>query len=133
VTALLDANMLIAVTDVDHVHHDLSRRWLRTWTEDFATCPVTHGALVRFILRSGGSAGDAMSVVRGVQNSPRHEFWPDELSYEQVDLRGVVGHRQVTDAYLAALARSRTARLATLDRALATLWSDVAVLVGAPR
>jgi len=39
------------------------------------------------------------------------------------------GQRQVTDAYLAALARVRSGRLATFDRGLAALHADVAFLV----
>ncbi|MGY1709513.1 hypothetical protein ACI8AC_08390 [Geodermatophilus sp. SYSU D00758] len=41
----------------------------------------------------------------------------------------MVGHKQVTDAYLAGLARSRDGRLATLDRTLAALHDDAAVLL----
>jgi uncharacterized protein len=37
---------------------------------------------------------------------------------------GIVGHRQVTDAYLAHLARSYSTRLATFDQALAKLHED---------
>jgi predicted nucleic acid-binding protein len=44
-------------------------------------------------------------------------------------VQGIVGHRQVTDAYLAQLARSRGARLATFDKAVARLHADVADLV----
>jgi uncharacterized protein len=46
-----------------------------------------------------------------------------------VRLDGVIGHRQVTDAYLAELARRREARLATFDKGLAALHADVAELV----
>ena len=42
---------------------------------------------------------------------------------------GLIGHRQITDAYLAQLAQARGARLATFDRALASLHSDIADLV----
>jgi uncharacterized protein len=42
---------------------------------------------------------------------------------------GIVGHRQVTDAYLAQLARAHGSRLATFDLALAKLHHDVAELV----
>ncbi len=45
-----------------------------------------------------------------------------------VDLRSVVG-RQVTEAYLAALARARSGRLATLDRGVVAVHPDVADLV----
>jgi predicted nucleic acid-binding protein len=60
---------------------------------------------------------------------PRHEFWPGKYSFQAVSMRGVVGHRQVADAYLAHLARARDARLATFDRGLAKLHDDVADLV----
>jgi uncharacterized protein len=43
----------------------------------------------------------------------------------------VLGHRQVTDAYLAALARHHHGKLATFDKGLAALHSDVAVALTA--
>ncbi len=130
--ALLDANVLIALTDVDHVHHGAARRWLTAWDGKVATCPITEGALVRWVLRGGGTADDAREALEVLQSSDRHEFWPDALPFREVALHGVVGHRQVTDAYLAALARSRGGRLVTLDRSLAHLHADVAVQVDVP-
>jgi toxin-antitoxin system PIN domain toxin len=131
VTVLLDANVLTALTVTDHIHHEVVEGWFVERSEPFATCPVTQGALVRLLLRNGSGARDAIEVVRGLRAADGHEFWPDELSYDAVDMRGVVGHKQVTDAYLAGLARSRSGRLATLDRALAVLHDDVALLVDA--
>jgi len=46
-----------------------------------------------------------------------------------INWRGVLGHRQVTDAYLAGLARKQKGRLATLDEGLAALHEDVAELI----
>ena len=128
-TVLLDANVLIAATVTDHVHHDLMEDWLTGAAESFATCPLTQGALVRFLLRGGATAREALEVVSGLRASEAHEFWPDALPYDDIDMRGVVGHKQVTDAYLAGLARARGGRLATLDRGLAALHDDVAVLL----
>lgn len=128
-TVLLDANALIALTVSDHVHHDLAENWFTQRSEPFATCPVTQGALVRFLLRAGGTAHQALDVVRALRAADGHEFWPDGLGYDDIDMRGVVGHRQVTDAYLAGLTRSRGGRLATFDRALAVLHDDVAVFL----
>jgi predicted nucleic acid-binding protein len=48
-----------------------------------------------------------------------------------VFLAGVVGHRQVTDAHLAGLARRRGSRLVTLDQGLAALHPDATVLLSA--
>ncbi|MCL2423723.1 MAG: PIN domain-containing protein [Micrococcales bacterium] len=130
-TVLLDANVLIALTVADHVHHDAATAWRDALDEPYATCPVVQGALVRFALREGASADDAQRLLADLESDPHHEFWPDDLPYSAVQTAGVIGHRQVTDAYLAQLARSRSAHLATCDRGLAALHSDVAVLIDA--
>lgn len=128
-TVLLDANVLIALVVAEHVHHDAAAEWLVSSDTGFATCPATQGSLVRFLLRADQSAAAARDVVAAIARSDRHEFWPDSVSFEDVEFGGVVGHRQVTDAYLAQLARTRRGRLATLDSGLAHLHSDVAVLI----
>jgi uncharacterized protein len=129
VTALLDANVLIALVVAEHVHHDAAADWLALSDTRFATCPITQGSLVRFLVRMGQSAAAARDVVSAVENAKGHEFWPDSVSFSDVEVGGVVGHRQVTDAYLAQLARSHSGQLATLDNGLAHLHSDVAVLI----
>jgi uncharacterized protein len=129
VTVLLDANLLIALLVDDHVHHSAAESWLVDLSGNFATCPITQGSLVRLLIREGQSATAARSVVSGTVADPRHEFWPDDLPYTDVPVAGIVGHRQVTDAYLAQLARARGGRLGTFDHALAQLHNDVADLV----
>jgi uncharacterized protein len=129
VTTLLDANVLVALVVAEHVHHDAAADWLSTSDAAFATCPITQGSLVRFLLRTGQPATAARDVVGALKSASRHEFWPDSVSFADVEIAGVVGHRQVTDAYLARLARSRNGQLATLDSGLAHLHSDVAVLI----
>ncbi len=128
-TVLLDANVLIALLLADHVHHDAAEAWLGDGDFVFATCPITEGSLVRLLVREGQSAAVAASMLAALAVHPRHAFWPDELAYRQVDLGRVLGHRQVTDAYLATLARFREARLATFDRGLAVTYPDVVDLV----
>ncbi len=75
------------------------------------------------------SAADARISLESVIAHDRHCFWPDDVDYLAVRLEGVVRHRQVTDAYLAALTRARAAKLATFDRGLVALHRDVAVLL----
>lgn len=128
-TVLLDANALIALLVGDHVHHAAAENWFATTEENFATCPITQGSLARLLIREGQTAETARAVLAGTLAHPRHEFWPDDLSYTQVPTAGVTGHRQVTGAYLAQLARAHNARLATFDQALAKLHNDVAELV----
>lgn len=130
---LLDANVLIALGDRDHVHHEAARRWFRQRGETpFATCPITQGALLRVLLeRSRVGIGDALAILRGFVAHPAHRFWPGDMSYDAIRVDSVLGHRQITDAYLAALARKHGGRLATLDRGLAALYDDVAELISA--
>jgi len=129
VTTLPDANVLVALVVADHVHHAAAEDWLAGTADQFATCPITQGALVRLLIRQGQPAAAALAVLEALAGSPRHEFWPDDVAYHRVAMHGVVGHRQVTDAYLAQLARDHEGRLATLDQGLAKLHGDVADLV----
>lgn len=131
-TVLLDSNVLIALVVAEHVHHDAAAEWLSSVDTAFATCPITQGSLVRFLMRTGHTAFASRDVVGAVQSAGRHEFWSDSVAFADVRMDGVVGHRQVTDAYLAQLARQHGGQLATLDNGLAHLHTDVAVLVPVP-
>lgn len=128
-THLLDSNVLIALTVEDHVHHMPAMRWWTRSAEPFATCPITQGALLRLMIREGLVSELAARVLNQLTSHPRHAFWPDAFSYETIDLARVLGHAQVTDTYLVALARHHGARLATFDRELALEAPDIATLI----
>ena len=127
-TYLLDANVLIALVFEEHEHHDRASVWI-AGVDRFALCPVVEGALVRFVVRLGESADTAAAITRRLHEMPTCDFWPDSISYAQVDLSHVDGHRQVTDAYLVGLARAHDARLATMDEALARAVPDHTLLL----
>ena len=128
-TTLLDSNVLIALAVHEHVHHDAAIAWLASDDALVATCPITQGALIRMLVRRGVRPDQALHQLGTIAAQPRHEFWPDHVPFTDVALTGVIGHRQITDAYLAQLARSRAGRLATFDQGLAQLHTDVAHLV----
>jgi toxin-antitoxin system PIN domain toxin len=128
VTYLLDANVLIALTVEEHEHHQRSTAWVAD-VDRFAVCPFVEGALVRFLLRLGESAATAAEVLGRIRGLPSYEFWPDSISYADVGLAHVIGHRQVTDAYLVSLARANDAVLATLDQGLAHTLPEHTVLL----
>ena len=128
---LLDANVLIALTNQKHIHHARAREWFAHSSKDFATCPMTQGTLVRHYYRElyGAHAVGAQALLSQIENMPGHEFWPDSLAYSEVNLSGVIGHRQVTDAYLVSLASNQGGKLATLDEGLAKLHGNKVTFV----
>lgn len=128
-TTLLDANVLVALIVSDHIHHEPAEIWFTRLEGSFATCPITQGSLVRLLIRRGRTAEEAQAIVAALNRDSRHEFWPDSVSFTDVALQGVIGHRQVTDAYLAQLARANGGTIATFDGGLAALHQDVAALV----
>ena len=133
-TWLLDGNVLVALRLDSHIHHERVHRWFATLRRDrFATCTMTQGTLLRVHMKTAAdaSAAAAWQALRETSRHPKHEWWDDGLSFLKVPHRHLQGGTQVTDAWLAELARRRNGRLATLDSGLAALHSDVAVLLPA--
>ncbi|HWJ56793.1 MAG TPA: hypothetical protein VNR90_11235, partial [Vicinamibacterales bacterium] len=56
--ALLDVNLLVALFDPDHVHHDISHDWFAEQRGvGWATCPLTENGLVRVLSSPRASTG----------------------------------------------------------------------------
>lgn len=127
---MLDANVLIALVVAEHDHHDEAARWVAE-AGAIALCPIVEGALVRLLVRAGESQQVASAILEALYRAHSCAFWPDSVSYATVSLDRVLGHRQVTDAYLAALAVSNGGRLATFDHALADALPDATELIRA--
>jgi hypothetical protein len=124
-TYLLDVNVLIALLDRSHVHHEIAHHWFAgLGTDRWATCPITENAVVRIMSGSGypNSPGSVLVVARLLQQVialPGRDFWPDDFSLWQssdVNLNRILAPSQVTDTYLLALARAHEGKLASLDR-----------------
>ena len=130
---LLDGNLLVALTIDTHEFHGRARRWFDSIAEPFATCAITEGTLLRVHMNFAvdSSATAAWTVLEAIHRMPGHSFWNDGFSYTEVVSANVAGSRQVTDAWLAELARRHRAQLATLDVGLSKLHSDVAFLIPA--
>ena len=129
---LVDANVLNALLVPDHQHHSAAESWMDGLeaADLIASDPAVEGALTRYAVRIGHSAAQVQRTLRRVHEIARWRFWPDDLPYADSDLSTVRGHRQVTDSYLASLARHHGGRLVTFDRALAARFPDVVDLIG---
>ncbi|MBI2688081.1 MAG: PIN domain-containing protein [Acidobacteria bacterium] len=128
---LLDTSVLIASSTTDHAMHDRAIGWINRRHPHFATCPITQGALVRYHCLAGGpnSITTAKEVLRNIVARPGHVFWPDDISYAVLPVRGLRGHKQVTDFYLVALAGKNGGRVATMDESLAAFFPEVCELI----
>ncbi len=130
-TWLLDGNVLVAICVRTHPHHQRAFGWFDKLTAPFATCAVTQGTLLRLHMQTSGSASAraAWAALAEFVQQADHVFWEDGFSYLDVAHEGLTGHRQITDAWLAALARRHGARVATMDGGFAALYPDVVSLL----
>lgn len=127
---LLDTNVLIALLWPSHAQHDRAVKWFAQHrSKGWATCPLTEAGFVRIVSNAAFSRDavtprEAANVLAANTAAQDHAFWPDELPFaEAVVFAGarLLGHQQVTDAYLLGLALRRGGMLATLDERIATL------------
>lgn len=126
-TFLLDVNVLIALLDPQHMHHDPAHAWFDSDKDlEWATCPLTENAVVRIISQPSypnpvDNPASAIGMLRELCDVRRHRFWPDSVSLLDptvFEANTVLSHARVTDLYLLALATSRGGCLATFDRRL---------------
>lgn len=129
-TYLFDLNLLLALAWPSHMHHGLAHdRFSRLEADKWASCPVTQLGFVRLssnkaFTSDAVSSREAVEMLRMMTAQGHHEFWPDTLDCcSKVDFptQRLVGHRQVTDSYLLALAIKRGGVLVTLDRRMRQL------------
>ena len=121
--ALLDVNVLIALLDAQHLHHDTAKRWLReNIRHGWATCPITQNGCLRIMAQPAYPnrlpAPGVAERLREATATDHHRFWPDEVSLLDTivaDWRRVIGPKQITDVYLLALAVQQQGRFVTFD------------------
>jgi predicted nucleic acid-binding protein len=93
---------------------------------------MTQAGFVRIVSnpifsRRAVSPRDAVEVLSGSLQHPAHHFWTEDIGVTEALAhfgRRLLGHQQITDAYLLGLAIQKKGRLATLDASLSSLLSD---------
>jgi uncharacterized protein len=131
---LLDVNVLVALMWPAHVAHGDVQDWFSKHAKrGWATCPFTQAALVRILSNPSFSSDSvtpqqALTVLSANLKHPNHKFWADDLNLvESVEpfRQRLMGHRQITDAYLLGLAMRHKGKLATMDRGILVLQPAV--------
>jgi toxin-antitoxin system PIN domain toxin len=124
VIALLDVNILVALFDDAHVHHQIAHDWFADNCESgWASCPLTENGMLRFFSSPARAdlrvpVPELVELLNQFRASSDHQFWPDVISFSDAqvfNVRSVRGHKQLTDVYLLGLAVKHGGRFVTFD------------------
>jgi toxin-antitoxin system PIN domain toxin len=132
---LLDLNVLIALTDPEHIHRQKAERWfVSTGKDDWGVCPLTEAGFIRIttnpaMLACTITLQRAIAILQALRAHPGYHYWPisDAESWVAVTARfasRISGHQQIADAYLLGLAIERDGVLVTFDRGLKYLAGE---------
>ena len=126
--ALLDVNVLIALLDQRHEHHEAAHHWLEENVQyGWATCATTQNGALRIMSHpkyadeNPWPAHQVAESLVEMTDAESHQFWPDAspvmpgvIDWHQVR-PSVRGSKQITDLHLLALAAKNNGRLVTFD------------------
>jgi toxin-antitoxin system PIN domain toxin len=124
---LLDLNALIAFADYDHEHHEAIQNWfISSGKAGWGVCPLTEAGFVRVTTNPAyrGPArtfAQATAILAGFASHPGYRYWPiaDRWAVLTAPFSArLLGHQQVTDAYLLGLAIKEKGVLVTFDKGI---------------
>jgi toxin-antitoxin system PIN domain toxin len=126
--ALLDINVIIALLDAEHVLHGVAQRWLaRELDAGWASCPVTQNGVLRILSQPAypnhRPVAEVAERLADACRHPSHQFWSGGISLispNSVSWTQLLGPRQVTDAYLLAVAVAEGGRFVSFDQRIST-------------
>ena len=132
-SALLDANALVALCWPTHEHHPQMLTWFRQHArQGWATTAFTQAAFVRIVSQQV-FAGRAIAVSEVADlllrntSHPKHVLVPLDFGFADVMASctgGLLGHRQITDAWLLTAAVRAGMKLVTFDAGIAQLLAS---------
>jgi uncharacterized protein len=128
---LFDVNALLALGWDKHEHHSTVCNWLDVYGHlGWASCAITQAGFVRLsaqvqvITGKKKSPEEASKVLSSFLKMSNHSVLPLDFDHRAVVAActgGIVGHRQITDAYLLTLAIRKGCKLLTFDQGIHAL------------
>jgi toxin-antitoxin system PIN domain toxin len=118
---LLDTNVLVALVWPNHQFHAAAHRWFGAEARHgWATCALTQLGFVRLSSNPAFTPravrpSDAAALLADLIRHKQHRFWPSPEARTPKVFLQALGHQQVNDAYLVALAQKQKGRLVTFD------------------
>jgi hypothetical protein len=124
---LLDLNALIALADPDSVHYMAVHEWFDSeGREDWGVCPNTEAGFVRVTTNPAYRGAtrtlpQATAILAEFAKRPGYRYWAISDSWAALTApfsARLLGHQQVTDAYLLGLAVKENGVLVTFDKGI---------------
>jgi uncharacterized protein len=125
--SLLDLNVLIALADLRHDHHQKARNWFSaTGRENWGVCPFIEAGFLRVTTNPTFLPGPhtferAIAILQSLRGLPGYRYWEIKDSWVTLTTpfaARISGHQQVTDAYLLGLAIKEDGVLVTFDKGI---------------
>lgn len=122
--SLLDVNVLIALSDPEHHHHQIARNWfVSSGQERLGICPLTEAGFLRVTTNPAfhpnpRTLEHAIAILQFLKGHPGYWYCPIDRSWVTLTspfAARISGHQQVTDAYLLGLAIKENGVLVTFD------------------
>lgn len=124
---LLDVNVVIALIDPAHIHHERAHRWFASrGPAPWHTSPTVQNGVVRVVSHpkypNSQPAPVVLASLASLAAQTTHVFLADSVSLldGSVHTERLLASSQVTDTYLLHLAASNDALLATFDSRIVT-------------
>jgi uncharacterized protein len=127
---LLDVNVLVALLDEEHIHHQVVTAWFDTPGLQWAICPFTEAGLLRHMTRpkiGDMSMEEATAMLAQLAQESGYHYQPISADWQTLCgrfFKRLFGHKQITDAYLLGLAVLEGLVLVTFDRAMLHLAGE---------
>ena len=130
---LLDANALIALGWPTHEHHPRMVNWFSQHARaGWATTAFTQSAFVRIVSQPAFSGhaiavGEVAELLLRNTAHPKHRLLALDFSFAEVWAActgGILGHRQITDAWLLTAAIRNRMKLLTFDSGVEQLLAS---------
>jgi len=124
---LLDVNVLVALTSIEHPQYPNAQRWFDSLAgQEWGICPLTEAGYVRVVTNPASGPIirtflKAAAILHDLADRPGYRYWPITESWATLTSAfsdRITGHLQVTDAYLLGLAIKEDGVLVTFDRGI---------------
>lgn len=121
VVHLLDVNVVIALLDQAHIHHQAAEAWFDTPGLQWALCAFTEAGALRFFTRpktGDMSMEQVTAMLERLKGQPGYHYQPILVDWQTLTkpfFKRLFGHNQITDAFLLGLAVHEGLVLVTFD------------------